>query len=269
MNTAESMQSFVREFSPNAVELVLAGTGLNGAAQVSQLYDFGCQELNSLKRVHVVSGSAFSYFVIQASVEQHLQLEHFVDFDSSNRGIHKAKFWRNAILAPKVLRGSHSFFENDLLEKTVRHIFSTAFCNQTLSHFSDNLSVWSYCENHKQLIEISNANGFGEMNVCDMIRATASTSFLHGAFHYKGYAFTDPNFSPQAKLLRKRLIRGTTPTIVLNYKKSEKRAHSLFIKHGAERFPDFAVLRDFLLFVFNIPNWKVSRTNRHILLRLR
>lgn len=265
----DAISELVSQASPSAVNLILAGTGVNGAAQVKPLLSIGMDYVNSVASLNIVSGSTFSYFVAQAHVANALNFDHFLSFDQDNRSLHGASFWKNLAVTPAVLLGRRSYYPNTNLIKTVAHIFLPSFLERTLDTFPGHLTVWAYCEKRNELVALNCKNGFEDMTVTDLIRAAASTKFLHGHFEYKGYQFSDPNFSPLAKKMHRMLRTSKHKNVVINYKKSEARSDTVYIKHDSERFPDAALLRDFMYFVLNLNNKKVSTTNSDLLYFLR
>lgn len=253
---------------PDDVNLILAGTGIDGAAQVTLLNNLSLEYINAARQVHVISGSAFSYFIIQASIEGALRFANFANFDALNRRLHGASFWMNLLRTPAVVWGRRSYYPNAKLGETVKHIFHDSFCRKTLSSFPENLTLWSYCENRKSLVEVSRRTGFGDLSVVDMIKAAASTRFLHGAFIYEDYSFVDPNYTPLAKNLQRKIRSKEQTNIVLNYRKDGRWKNNYFIKHNQAKRPDLKIAIDFVRFIMNLPNPDISKANATLITQL-
>ncbi|MEY4590913.1 MAG: hypothetical protein RL497_2989 [Pseudomonadota bacterium] len=261
MNRNEFVQQFKIRAANEPSVLTLAGTGLNGAAQVAILCDISLAVLEKLKRVNVVSGSSFSYFILQAYHTGGLREDRFPQFDQLNRALHGGGILRAiARLGPVILRKG-AFFQNDLLGQTGKHLFTEEFCNRKLSSFPSNLCFWSYCQNTNALIEISTNNGFGSMTVTDLIRATASAKFLHGRFECAGHHFLDPNFSPKASALIKHFFTIRENHLVVNFKRSSSRGRTLLLKQDNSTHPSISIMRDFIFFTLGIPNPYINNTH--------
>ena len=66
MTEADLVRQFKENVECEPSTLTLTGTGLNGAAQVEILCEIGVENLEKLEKINVVSGSAFSYFILHA-----------------------------------------------------------------------------------------------------------------------------------------------------------------------------------------------------------
>lgn len=265
----EFIQRFITAASKEPSVLTLAGTGLNGAAQVSILSKLGLKLLCELNQVNVVSGSSFSYFIIQAYYTGGLRADQFAHFDTLNRSLHRGGITKTlARLAPVILHQG-AFFNNDLLGETGKHLFTDDFCARTLNTFPANLRIWSYCQRTNRIVEISTRTGFGDMTVPDLIRATASANFLHGQFDFAGYHFLDPNFSPKSAALIRKFFTIQGNHLLVNFKRSSIRGSTFLLKQDDSRLPSISILRDFLLFILGIPNPYINSTHANALAKLK
>lgn len=267
---ADAVFEYIKRSAVEPSSLSMTGTGLNGAIQVPLLAKIGTGRLNALKKVNVISGSSYSYFILQAYSKKMLREDIFLSFDKLNRTLHSSNFLVSlARLFPILFMGG-SFFKNDTLDVTSGHLFKKEFCELRLKDFSDNLSVWSYCTNRKENIEISNANGFGDMTVYQLIRACISLRFLHGPFHYQDYSFVDPNFTKFArKSLLKKLFSDKNNHLVINYSKNETRGNMSFVKHTLAKHPNLEIAKDIFFFTFNISNQSIYKTHQRGLKELK
>lgn len=264
----DSIQKFNSRATTEPSVLTLAGTGLNGAAQVAILCQIGIEKLSSLEAINIVSGSSFSYFIVQAYVSGGLRQDKFTEFDTLNRHVHRAHTLRALGKLGAVVLSQASFFQNALLGETGRNLFSEEFCTRPLSSFPLNLRFWAYCRSAGQLVEISVANGFGAMTVTELIRATASAYFLHGPFHYGEHQFLDPNFSPKAAALIKQFFSLRGNHLFVNFKRSGTRGTTLLLKQDDSARPLVALIRDLAYFTLGIPNRHIRRTHIYALQEL-
>lgn len=248
--------------------LTLAGTGLNGATQVAILCKIGAPLLSEFEKVNVVSGSAFSYFIVQAYIAGGLRADQFTDFEKLNRSLHGGGVVRALLRMGPVIFRRGAFFENELLGATAKNLFTDAFCARSLDSFPANLSFWAYCQQTGGIVEISTQNGFGSMTVDKLIRATASAPFLHGPFEFAGHQFLDPNFSPLSGRLIKTFFAIRHNHLLVNFKRSSTRGRTLLLQQDNSLRPGVSILRDFLLFTLGLPNRHIRNTHINALAAL-
>ncbi len=268
MSAVDYIEQFKSRSHNEPSVLTLAGTGLNGAAQVAILCRIGAPLLMQLDKVNVVSGSAFSYFIVQAYNSSGLRADQFTDFDKLNRSLHGGGIMRTLLRLGRVVFRRGAFFENDLLGETAKNLFTDEFCARTLDSFPGNLSFWAYCELTQGIVELSTENGFGSMTVDKLIRATASAPFLHGAFKFAGHQFVDPNFSPQSGRLIKAFFATRNNQLLVNFKRSSTRGSTLLVQQDSSSRPALTILRDFVLFTLGIPNRYIRKTHINALAAL-
>lgn len=249
--------------------LSMTGTGLNGAIQVPLIAHVPVDKINALKKVNIISGSCYSYFICQAYEMNLLREDIFPNFDGLNRSVHNSSFRQAVKSLYSIFFSKGSFFNNDFLDKTTACLFYEPFCLLALKDFPENLSIWSYCMNRKENIEISVRNGFGEMNVNQMIRACVSIKFLHGPFQYQDYSLVDPNLIKTArKPLLKNIFSDNNHHLVINAFKSGQRGDTHYVKHTPVRYPNLEMARDMFFFAFNIPNESIDNTHKKSLFEM-
>ena len=265
MYNKEVLSQFLYNSNNNSV-ISLAGTGSVGSAQVPILLNIGKNRFFSCTVLNVISGSSFSYFIYLAILEGKLTLKNFSEFDAANRRLHKASFLG---ACRHVIKGnflSKSRYPNEKMYETVLWLFDDSFSHRPLAQLPKNVRFWLYCQARQALICVTpETPSYNQLTVADLIRASSSLKFLHGPFIWHGHEFVDPNYSPEAKQLRRNILRTPHPHLLVNYKKNLQRGSTTYLKHNNNKLPDISLLLGVLAFYFNFHNRELTRINRSLI----
>jgi hypothetical protein len=241
--------------------VTLGGTGPNGTSQLALLELIGFNNVQALKTINLISGSAFGYFIYLAFKSGKMHVEHYLDYDKGTRILHRASLIKAASFFCGLKWGRASLYENHRVKAAVYYLIHEDFCERELGSFNTNMVFWAYCGKRRDLVKISPAT-FPHMKVWEVITACLSIRSIHAHFNYQDYEFSDPMFSPLFKTLVRRLLRGGENHLFINYKKSLVSGNITFIKSQPCRFPNLVLLRDFLTFTCNMKNPRLVNTHR-------
>lgn len=241
--------------------VTLGGTGPNGTSQLALLELIGFDKVRALKAINIISGSVFGFFIYLAFKEGKMHVEHYLNYDKGARHLHGASLIKGASFFCGLKRGRSSLYDNHLVKATVNYLIHEEFCERPLRSFDANLVFWAYCGRRQALIKIT-PETFPDMTVWQVITACLSIRFIHGEFTYGDYQFSDPMFSPQFKVLVRKLLRSGDNHLFINYKKTQVAGNIIFIKSQPCRFPNWVLLRDFLTFTCNMKNPRLIKTHR-------
>lgn len=244
--------------------LTLGGTGPNGTSQLPVLELLGYENIQALKKINIISGSSFGYFIYLAFYSGHLLLENYRSYDKGTRVLHKASLIK---VIKHIVRGDYkhaSLYDNSKVKETVNYLLAPGFCDRPLSSFPSNMSFWAYCVKNNTLVEI-NSTKFPNMKVWEAIASSLSVKAIHGHFEYGGYHLVDPMFSPKFKDLVRTLLKNNQNHLFLNYKKTSVSRSVIFLKNQPLRLPLLSLLYDFFSFTCNFKNPRVIRTHHHVL----
>lgn len=219
--------------------------------------------------MHIASGSSYSYLTLFAYEKNLLIEENYLNIDPFNRKIHNCNFFRGLYRLARYGITGKSFFDNNLIDATSAYIFKPEFYNLTLSELPNNLHFWTYCNYRESAIELSARNGFGYLTVAQLFRACISIRFFHGGYYHKDYCFSDINFSQGMRVFKRRAKRSECNNLVINFSANKEVYMTTYIKHSRSAWPKAELLKDFLFFLFNIPNTSVKKTHLESISRLR
>lgn len=258
------LQTFKSLSPPQQSSLVLGGTGPNGAAHISTISGLTLDYLEQLQAVHVISGSVFSLMACLAHRQGALNRANFENYDSEVRAIHKASVNNLLKHCFRNRNASRTLFDNERIRETMEMLFSSDFCAQPLSAFSPVYRFYAYCENKREIVELS-VDTFPSMTIVEVAMATASVPFMHGQYHFHDMALSDPIFCPLIKQFRKRMFMLPGQKLYVNHKRSGLAGKVYFIKAEERRFPELAMSCDFLSFNLGLSNRYVNKLHRRII----
>jgi|GEM_PF-1907680 len=241
--------------------LTLGGTGPNGTSQLALLELIGFAQVQNLKTINLISGSAFGYFIYLAFKAGKLHVNHYLNYDKGARQLHGASLFKALGFFVGLKMRRQSLYTNAKVRDTVLYLIHENFCQRPLSSFNRNMVFWGYCERRQALVKIT-AETFPDMKVWEVISACLSIGFIHSQFAYADYAFTDPMFSPKFKALVRTLLRKGENHLFVNYKKNQISGSVTFIKSQPCRFPNLMLVRDFLTFTCNLRNTRLIKTHQ-------
>ena len=259
------VRTFKSTYPMHEAQVTLGGTGVNGAKHFDVLHELGGETVWSLSKLTILSGSVFSYILYLASQNDiPLNIEYFKKFDSNNRQYHRSSFFKSCqhLLTQGLKQGLHPNYK---LGDACLSLLPDQFLDKTLGELPSNVYFYSYCHKRDQLIELHSKSYFATMNLREVLRASATVTPLHGFFEFEDYQLSDPLFSPRFSELRKEVLKPEVPHLYVNFKKQGMSKNVMFARDNQSWHPMYPLLRDFLLFYFDLPNPAINQTHRKVL----
>ena len=106
--------------------VTLGGTGPNGTSQLALLELIGFDQVQNLKAINLISGSAFGYFIYLAFKAGRLHVNHYLNYDKGH-----ASYTAHPCLRPWVFVGlkmrRQSLYPNAKVHDTVLYLIHEDF----------------------------------------------------------------------------------------------------------------------------------------------
>lgn len=264
----ENPKAFIEEFKqrqePSQSTITLAGTGPNGAIQVSILNDLSARYLQSVNDIHIISGGAFSFFIYIASQYAYLNVSNLREYESFVKKRHSLPLYKKLAHLVTIKWNNKSLYPNTHIKDTFHHLFHSDFGDLTIKDLSYPVTFYSYDINSQSIIALNSSN-YPDMKLIDVACACISVPPIHGCFDYQGMQLIDTIFSPSFSLLRKGLFKKSSNHLFVNHKKTQKTNSIYFLSHSNSRYPNVRLFADFALLYLGLPNKRITQVNHQLL----
>lgn len=240
--------------------LTLDGTGVNGHVQFLILKALGLDYVRRLRRVNLISGSAYTYcaFVAIESGEVPDFADRMASWDTNNRKVwHQASFWQSLRRLPAVLLGRSAFFSNTCLEKMMRGTASDAVAEKRLGELPANATIWLYSQTEKQLLALHATSEFKAVEMATLARCFAAIPRIYSPATLLGHTVIDPVFSPVYKQLRQQLRAEATNHLIGNVLTERQTSNTIWVRPHAFGSSKRILVEDFARMILNLRNPRI------------
>lgn len=240
--------------------LTLDGTGVNGHVQFLILKTLGLGYVRRLRRVNLISGSAYTYcaFIAIETGEVPDFAERMASWDANNRGTwHEASLWKSLKRLPAVARGHSAFFSNVCLENMMRGTASDAVAEKRLGELPANATIWLYSQTEGRLLALHAESEFRDVTMATLARCFAAIPRIYSPATLLGHTVLDPVFSPAYKDLRKQLRTESTNHLIGNILVERKTPDTIWVKPHAFGSGKRMLVEDFARMILNLRNPRI------------
>jgi hypothetical protein len=241
--------------------LTLDGTGVNGLVQFLILKLLGLDYVRRLRRVNLISGSAYTYctFVAIESGEVPDFTARLSTWDANNRSVwHEASLWKSLRRLPAVAKGRSAFFSNECLENMMRGTASDAVAEKRLGELPPNATIWLYSRTEKRFLALHSESEFKDFNLATLARCFAAIPRIYSPAELLGHMVVDPVFSPSYKGLRKQLRAESTNHLIGNILVERTTADTIWVKPHAFGGGKRMMVEDFARMILNVRNPRIN-----------
>lgn len=267
---AEHVESVVSDFlrrSPlEDSTLILDGTGVNGHIQLAVLKAIGFKNLFKLKKIHLISGSYYSFLGFLSICEGDLaEAEHKMSlWDRNNRRLwHRTGFFLGLYKLFRLIGLRKSVYDHSSLEAMLVGSTSESFCNKSLKDLSTNISVWLYDLNRCEMFDARTDLQFQSLTLAKVARCCAAIPALYGPYKLYGREVIDPVFSPEYRSLLKQLRTNEKNCLVSNVTTNRMTDSIIWLKPHQFGSGKKMVVSDFARMILCIPNPRIFQAYKN------
>lgn len=261
-----TIENHFREYPQSAGILLMDGTGMLSSYQNTVLSLLGPEKLERFDEIHLISGSAYAYFIYTAIRENSFKWGPS-DVPKWNRNV---QGWHGIVPILSLAKFATSRFHQLPAGKPGGHhraceeIFTEEFRNRPLSSFPKNLRIWAYNVQAKRMEFIGSQIEHSELTVADVISMAASVPAVFGEHRQNGVRYIDAMYAPRYSKLKYQVFEGKH-VLHFNMFKTGSAKGIDSIKIHEHEDGNALVRKDFLRFIAGVRNAQFDQVTRYAL----
>lgn len=252
------LRQFIAGDRPENSAVVFAGTGVNSALHNFVSVRLGLDRLLAMKEVHLISGGVYAYLGFYAHRHGLMQAEkgRMVEWERQNRrdwGVIPVYSFLHFLL--NRARGKGHVFSGDRPTRPLKRALVPELYTKSVAELPANVRIWCYSQLEKKLVCISSRDPYwAGLSIADVATAAMAIPGLTEPLEYKGQLYSDADFCPETGRLRGLLKEVSANTLYSNMMKHGPEGNVRFVRPHNQRDGRKMMSRDFLKFIFGLPN---------------